>query len=161
MKSSLVKIIRNYRSDNEEIQENVKANIQPDVSFFDLKVDIKRLDYVIIPDVDEPLVVDKVMAYDGRPPFHKEVILIKESKFYDTHRNLQQTDFTKSSTLNPVNNFTVIMYLDALERTIDQMDIPRKDKNNLLKKIREVKYDPYIESLTTTVVVDIKQIVIE
>lgn len=161
MKSSLVKIIRNYRSDNEEIQENVKANIQPDVSFFDLKVDIKRLDYVIIPDVDEPLVVDKVMAYDGRPPFHKEVILIKESKFYDTHRNLQQKDFNKSNTLSPANNFTVIMYLDALERTIDQMDIPRKDKNNLLKKIREVKYDPYIENLTTTVVVDIKQIVIQ
>ena len=161
MKSSLVKIIRNYRSDNEEIQENVKANIQPDVSFFDLKVDIKRLDYVIIPDVDEPLVVDKVMAYDGRPPFHKEVILIKESKFYDTHRNLQQKDFNKSNTLSPANNFTVIMYLNALERTIDQMDIPRKDKNNLLKKIREVKYDPYIENLTTTVVVDIKQIVIQ
>ena len=41
------------------------------------------------------------------------------------------------------------------------MDIPKNDKNNLLKKIREVKYNPYIESLSTTAVVDIKQIFID
>jgi hypothetical protein len=81
MKSNFVKIIRNYRSENEEIQENVKARIQSDVSFFDLEVDIKRLDYIIIPDVDEPLVVEKVRVYEGRPPFHKEVILIRSQIF--------------------------------------------------------------------------------
>jgi hypothetical protein len=163
IKSNLVKIIRNYQSDNEEIQENVKARIQSGVSFFDLDVDIKRLDYVIIPVADEPLVVEKVRVYDGRPPFHKEVILIKESKFYDTHKNhLQQTDIKESSknALNTVNSFTVIMYLDALGKAIDQMDIPINEKNNLIKKISEVKNDPYIENLSTTAVVDIKQIFI-
>lgn len=163
IKSNLVKIIRNYQSDNEEIQENVKARIQSGVSFFDLDVDIKRLDYVIIPGADEPLVVEKVRVYDGRPPFHKEVILIKESKFYDTHKNHpQQTDIKESSknALNTVNSFTVIMYLDALGKAIDQMDIPTNEKNNLIKKISEVKNDPYIENLSTTAVVDIKQIFI-
>ena len=160
IKSNLVKIIRNYQSDNEEIQENVKARIQSGVSFFDLDVDIKRLDYVIIPGADEPLVVEKVRVYDGRPPFHKEVILIKESKFYDTQKNPQQIDVKESNTLDTVNSFTVIMYLDALEKAIDQMDIPKKDKNNLIKKIREVKNDPYIENLNTTAVVDVKQIFI-
>ena len=70
MKSNLVKIIRNYQSDNEEIQEDVKVRIQSDVSFFDIDVDIKRLDYVIIPNSAEPYVVAKVRVYDGRPPFH-------------------------------------------------------------------------------------------
>jgi len=42
MKSNLVKIIRNYQSDNEEIQEDVKVRIQSDVSFFDIDVNIKR-----------------------------------------------------------------------------------------------------------------------
>jgi hypothetical protein len=163
MKSNLVKIIRNYQSDNEEIQENVKARIQSDVSFFDLGADIKRLDYVIIPDTDEPLVVEKVRVYESRPPFHKEVILIKESKFYDTNKNLQQqTDVKKLSKngLNTGNTFTVIMYLDNLEEAIDQMDIPKKHKNNLIKKIREIRDDPYIENLNTTAIVDIKQILI-
>ena len=163
MRSNFVKIIRNYQLDNEEIQENIKARIQPDVSFFDLDVDIQRLDYVIIPDVDEPLVVEKVRVYDGRPPGHKEVILIKQSKFYDIHKNVQQYTNVKSSNKdlkNTVNDFTVVMYLNALETAIDQMDIPENDKNNLIKKIREIKDDPYIESLNTTAVVDIKQIFI-
>jgi hypothetical protein len=163
MKSNLVKIIRNYQSDNEEIQENVKARIQSNVSFFDINVDIKRLDYVIIPDVDEPLVVEKVRVYEGRPPFHKEVILIKESNFYDTNKNFQQqTDAKKLSKneRNTGNNFKVIMYLDTLEEAIDQMDMPKKHKNNLLKKIRELRDDPYIKSLNTTAVIDIKQILI-
>jgi hypothetical protein len=158
-----VKIIRNYQSDNEEIQENVKARIQSNVSFFDINVDIKRLDYVIIPDVDEPLVVEKVRVYEGRPPFHKEVILIKESNFYDTNKNFQQqTDAKKLSKneRNTGNNFKVIMYLDTLEEAIDQMDMPKKHKNNLLKKIRELRDDPYIKSLNTTAVIDIKQILI-
>jgi hypothetical protein len=162
MRSNFVKIIRNYQLDNEEIQENIKARIQSDVSFFDLDVDIQRLDHVIIPDVDEPLVVEKVRVYDGRPPGHKEVILIKQSKFYDIH-NVQQYTNVKSSNKdlkNTVNDFTVVMYLNALETAIDQMDIPENDKNNLIKKIREIKDDPYIESLNTTAVVDIKQIFI-
>ena len=164
IRSNLVKIIRNYHSENEKIQENVKARIQSDVSFFDLNTDIKRLDYVIIPDADEPLVVEKVRVYDGRPPFHKEVILIKESKFYDTHKNHpKQTDVKKSdiNPLNSINSFTVIMYLDALEDAIDQMEIPKNEKNNLIKKIIEVKNNPYIENLSTTAVVDIKQIFID
>ena len=162
IKSSLVKIIRNYKSDNQEIQEDVKARIQADVSFFDLNVDIKRLDYVILPDEEEPLVVDKVRVYDGRPPFHKEVVLIKESKFYDLNRNIQQKtakDLIKNES-NTGNNFTVSMYLDILEEALDQMDIPKKHKNNLIKKIRELKDDPYIENLKTTAVVDIKQLFI-
>ncbi len=163
MKSNLVKIIRNYQSDNEEIQENVKARIQSNVSFFDINVDIKRLDYVIIPDVDEPLVVEKVRVYEGRPPFHKEVILIKESNFYDTNKNFQQQKNAKKlskNERNTGNNFKVIMYLDTLEEAIDQMDMPKKHKNNLLKKIRELRDDPYIKSLNTTAVIDIKQILI-
>jgi hypothetical protein len=165
MRSNFVKIIRNYESDSEEIQENVKARIQTDVSFFDLDVDIQRLDYVIIPDVDEPLVVEKVRVYDGRPPGHKEVILIKKSKFDDLHRNVQKYTSTKASNkdvIKTANNFTVVMYLNELESAINQkIDIPKKDKNNLIKKIREIKEDPYIESLRTTAVVDIKQIIIE
>ena len=160
IKSSLVKIIRNYKSDNQEIQEDVKARIQADVSFFDLNVDIKRLDYVILPDAEEPLVVDKVRVYDGRPPFHKEVVLIKESKFNDSNRNIQQKtakELIKNES-NTGNNFTVSMYLDTLEEALDQMDIPKKHKNNLIKKIREIKDDPYIENLKTTAVVDIKQL---
>jgi hypothetical protein len=162
IKSSLVKIIRNYKSDNEQIQEDVKARIQEDVSFFDLNVDIKRLDYVIIPDAEEPLVVDKVRVYDGRPPFHKEVILIKESKFNDSNNDIQQktaNDLIKNES-NTGNNFTVTMYFDILEEALDQMDIPKKHKNNLIKKIREIKDDPYIENLKTTAVFDIKQLFI-
>jgi hypothetical protein len=52
------------------------------------------------------------------------------------------------------------MYLDTLEEAIDQMDMPKKHKNNLLKKIRELRDDPYIGSLNTTAVIDIKQIFI-
>ena len=162
MKSSLVKIIRNYKSDNQETQEDVKARIQSDVSFFDLDVDIKRLDYVIIPDAEEPFVVDKVRVYEGRPPFHKEVILIKESKFYDSNENQQEKtamDLIKNES-NTGNNFKVTMYLDTLEEALDQMDIPKKHKNNLIKKIRELKDDPYIENLNINAVVDIKQLFI-
>ena len=160
IKSSLVKIIRNYKLDNQEIQEDVKARIQADVSFFDLNVDIKRLDYVILPDAEEPLVVDKVRVYDGRPPFHKEVVLIKESKFNGSNQNIQQKtakELIKNES-NTGNNFTVTMYLDTLEEALVQMDIPKKHKNNLIKKIREIKDDPYIENLKTTAVVDIKQL---
>ncbi len=163
MKSNLVKIIRNYQSDNEEIQEDVKVRIQSDVSFFDIDVDIKRLDYVIIPNSAEPYVVAKVRVYDGRPPFHKEVILIKESEFYDTNKNLQQQTDAKKLNINEINTenkFTVTMYLDTLEEAIDKMDIPKRHKNNLLKKIRELRDDPYIETLNTTAVIDIKQIFI-
>jgi hypothetical protein len=158
-----VKIIRNYQSDNEEIQEDVKVRIQSDVSFFDIDVNIKRLDYVIIPDAAEPYVVAKVRVYDGRPPFHKEVILIKESEFYDTNKNLeQQTEDKKlnKKEIDTGNKFTVTMYLDTLEEAIDKMDIPKMHKNNLLKKIRELRDDPYIESLNTTAFIDIKQIFI-
>jgi hypothetical protein len=52
------------------------------------------------------------------------------------------------------------MYLDTLEEAIDKMDIPKRHKNNLLKKIRELRDDPYIETLNTTAVIDIKQIFI-
>jgi hypothetical protein len=160
IKSSLVKIIRNYKLDNQEVQEGVKARIQSDVSFFDLNVDIKRLDYVILPDAEEPLVVDKVRVYDGRPPFHKEVILIKESKFFESNENIQQITAKAliKNESNSGNNFTVTMYLDTLEEALNQMDIPKKHKNDLIKKIREIRDDPYIENLKTTAVVDIKQL---
>ena len=163
MKSNLVKIIRNYQSDNEEIQEDVKVRIQSDVSFFGIDVDIKRLDYVIIPDADEPYVVAKVRVYDGRPPFHKEVVLIKESEFYDSSITQQQENDAKKlkNIVKTGNKFKVTIYLDTLEEAIDKMDIPKRHKNNLLKKIRELRDDPYIESLNTTAVLDIKQILID
>ena len=165
MKSNLVKIIRNYKSDNEEIQDNVKAIIQPEVSFFDLDADIKRLDYVIIPNIDEPLVVEKVKVYEGRPPFHKEVILINESKFHDIHKKsiLKGGQYANSNTSIKnaiVNNFTVNMYLNALEKAIEQSDIPKGDKKNLIKKIREIKDNPYLEDLSTSAVLEVKQIFI-
>jgi hypothetical protein len=161
MKSNFVKIIRNYQSDNEEIQENVKVRIQSDIGFFDLDVDIKRFDHVIMSNADEPLVVEKVRVYDGRPPGHKEVILIKQSKFYGMHKKqISDVKPLNKDVINTTNNFTVIMYLSALESAVQQMDIPKKDKNNLIKKIRDIKDDPYIESLNTTAVVDIKKIFI-
>ena len=88
------------------------------------------------PDAAEPFVVDKVRVYEGRPPFHKEVILIKESKFYDSNENHQEKtakELIKNES-NTGNNFTVTMYLDTLEEAIDQMDIPKRHKNNLIKK---------------------------
>jgi len=166
MKSKLVKIIRNYNSENEEIQDDVKAVIQSDISFFDLDVDIKRLDYVIIPNRDEPLVVEKVRAYNSRPPGHKEVILIPELEFLQKYgrskKNLIQgfeneaVDICKDFT---INNFTVNVYLKALEKAVEKSNIPKSDKNNLIKKIKEIEDNPYIESLNTTVVVEVKQIV--
>ena len=160
MKSTLVKIIRNYKSDNEEIQDNVKAIIQPDISFFDIDVDIKRLDHVFIPNRDESLVVDKVRIYEGRPPFHKEVILMNESKFYKLLENgaIEHDNNSSSSKDSTVNTFTVNMYLNALEKANEHSDIPKGDKKNLLKKIREIKDNPYIEDLSTIAVVDVKQI---
>ena len=164
MKSNLVKIIRNYKSDNEEIQDNVKAIIQPEVSFFDLDADIKRLDYVIIPNIDEPLVVEKVRVYEGRPPFHKEVILINESKFLDIHKKsiLKEGQYTSNTSSKNaiVNNFTVNMYLNALEKAIEQSNIPKGDKKNLIKNIREIKDNPYLEDLSTSAVLEVKQIFI-
>jgi hypothetical protein len=162
MKSNFVKIIRNYKSENEQVQENVKANIQPDVSFFDLKVDIKRLDYIVLPNGDEPLVVEKVRVYDSRPPGHKEVILIKESKFYDINKtnNHEKNDINQVNYNISKSNLTVNMYLSALEKAIEQSNIPKNDKEDLIKKVKEISNNQYIKDLSTTAVVDIKEILI-
>ncbi len=162
MKSNFVKIIRNYRSENEQVQENVEANIQPDVSFFGPKVDIKRLDYIILPNGDEPLVVEKVRVYDSRPPGHIEVILIKESKFHELNKS---TNYEKNDTKEPdfdisKGHLTVNMYLNALEEAIEKANIPKNDKEDLIKKIKEINDNQYIKDLSTTAVVDIKQIII-
>ncbi len=166
MKTNVVKIIRNYKLDNEEIKNDVKAIIQQDVSFFDLDVDIKRFDYVIVPGRDEPLVVEKVRVYDSRPPGHKEVILTPEFEFFEKYgkskKNLLKGFESESAALDKdfkINNFTVNVYLTELEKVIEKSDFPKGDKNNLLKNIKEIKDNPYIEGLNTTVVVEVKQIV--
>ena len=137
------------------------------MSFFDLDVDIKRFDYVIVPNKDEPLVVDKVRVYDGRPPGHKEVVLIEESKFLENIGKSRKTALEGfqselSITLTKdfsINNFTVDVYLNALENAVDKSNIPKGDRNKLIKKIREIKENPYIENLNTTAIVEVKQII--
>jgi len=164
-----VKIIRNYNSENKEIQDHVKATIQPDVSFFDLGVDIKKDDYVIVPNSEEPLIVERVKVYDGLPPRHIEAVLIPESKFLEKNRNfdvnIDQVSQEKSEDLLNKNsalpNFTAHDYLHALENVITDSNIPQNDKNNLIQKIQEIKDNPYIKNLSTRAVVDIKQIIFQ
>ena len=76
-----VKIIRNYKSDNEYIQKNISATILPEISFFDIDADIKKGDYVIVPMRSEPLLVENVWIYGIRPVGNKEVILKPESEY--------------------------------------------------------------------------------
>ncbi len=167
MKGSFkVKIIRNYDSKNRLIQDDVKANIQPDVSFFDTDVDIKVNDYVVIPSSEEPYVVEKVAVYDGLPPGHIEAILTPESKFKLKNRGFgsnidqgTQNQLKKSTDKNvTTNSFTAVDYLNALENAISKSNIPNNDKNNLIKKIQEIKDSPYIENLRTNAIVEVKQI---
>ncbi len=163
-----VKIIRNYNSKNQEIQDDVKANIQPDVSFFDTDVDIRVNDYVIIPTSEEPYVVERVAVYDGLPPGHIEAILTPESKFQSKTRdfgsNIDQgtrNDFEELIDKNVTStSFTAIDYLNALEYAISKSNIPNRDKNNLIKKIQEIKNSPYIENLRTNTIVEVKQILL-
>jgi hypothetical protein len=80
-KSVNVKIIRNYNSENEFIQENIIARIQSGLSFFDLDVDIMKGDYIISPNRDEPLIVEHIWVYGINPDGHKEGILTLESEY--------------------------------------------------------------------------------
>ena len=76
-----VKIIRNYNSENEVIQENIQAKIQSGLSFFDIDIDIKKGDYIISPNRNEPLIVENIWVYGLSPDGHKEVILTLESQY--------------------------------------------------------------------------------
>lgn len=76
-----VKIIRNYNSENEVIQENIQAKIQSGLSFFDIDIDIKKGDYIISPNRNEPLIVENIWVYGLSPDGHKEVILTPESQY--------------------------------------------------------------------------------
>ena len=42
---------------------------------------------------------------------------------------------------------------------VDKSNIPKGDRNKLIKKIREIKENPYIENLNTTAIVEVKQII--
>jgi hypothetical protein len=84
-----VKIIRNYNSENEFIQENIIARIQSGLSFFDLDVDIMKGDYIISPNRDEPLIVEYIWVYGISPDGHKEGILTLESEYIKNKKNLK------------------------------------------------------------------------
>lgn len=75
-----VKIVRNYKSKDEKIQKDVPAYIQSELSYFDDDADIKRGDYVFVPDLDEPQIVEKVEVRPrGIGVYVKEIKLRPES----------------------------------------------------------------------------------
>ncbi len=148
-----VKIIRNYKSDDERILMDVHADIQPDKSYFDNNVDIKKGDYVFVPDLDEPLIVAKVEVRPrARGMYIKETKLVNESEFFgkvDKNKIIPQ-DFQDISRVIELNNISGAVYLKALERSIENSDdIPVKQKNSLIMKVRDLENDPYIKDLST------------
>jgi len=80
-KSVCVKIIRNYNSVNEFVQEKIPARIQSGLSFFNIDVDIKEGDYIISPNRNEPLIVENIWVYGKSSNGHKEAILTLESEY--------------------------------------------------------------------------------
>jgi len=159
-----VKIIRNYNSINEEIQEDITANIQTDVSFFDLEVDIQIGDYVIVPNFDYPLIVENIGIYDSLPPGHKEVILKKQSKNQmkriGSKETLNQSFFpkTESSENVIISNINAVMYLNALENAIKKSNIPRNEIEEAVQKIHELKEYPNISNINANFLLEVKQI---
>jgi hypothetical protein len=149
-----VKIVRNYNSKDEKILKDVSAYIQPELSFFDDHVDIKKGDYVIVPELDEPLIVSRVEVRPrGRGVYIKEVKFISESEFLGKENKSGisvQEEFHGISRGIQLNNISATIYLQALENSIENSsDIPLKQKESLIKKVRELENDPYIESLIT------------
>jgi hypothetical protein len=148
-----VKIIRNYKSKDEKILMDVPADIQPEKSYFDNNVDIKKGDYVFVPELDEPLIVAKVEVRPrARGMYIKETKLINESEFFrkvDKSKIVPQ-DFQNINRVIELNNISGAVYLKALERSIENSDeIPVKQKNSLIMKVRELENDPYIKDLST------------
>ena len=126
-----VKIVRNYNSKDEKILKDVSAYIQPELSFFDDHVDIKKGDYVIVPELDEPLIASRVEVRPrGRGVYIKEVKFISESEFLGKENK---------------SGISVQEEFHGISRGIQ----PLKQKESLIKKVRELENDPYIESLIT------------
>ena len=139
--------------DDERILMDVPADIQPDKSYFDNNVDIKKGDYVFVPDLDEPLIVAKVEVRPrARGMYIKETKLVNESEFFgkvDKSKIVPQ-DFQSISRVIELNNISGAVYLKALERSIENSDdIPVKQKNSLIMKVRDLENDPYIKDLST------------
>ena len=121
-------------------------------SYFDDKVDIKRGDYVFIPDLDEPLIVAKVEVRPrARGMYIKETKLFSETEFFGKvdKRKIVPQDFQDISRVVELNNISSSVYLKALERSIENSDdIPVKQKNSLIMKVRELENEPYIEDVS-------------
>lgn len=149
-----VKIIRNYNSKNMNIQEEVPAYIKSDLSFFDNDTDIKRGDYVFLPGLDEPRIVEEVKVQPrGIGVYIKEVRLIPESEISDNSGKdgtIVNGDFQGFSNVITLNNVNASLYLDVIMRSIeDSEELHDKQRKILLKKLDELRNDPYIETLKT------------
>ncbi len=151
MFSHKVKIVRNYKSKDEKILEDVSAQIQPDISFFDNRVDIKRGDYVFVPDLDEPLIVTRVEVRPrGRGVYIKEIKFITESEFLGKQHKSGIGVQEEFSRVIQLNNVSASIYLQVIGASIENSDdIPLKQKKSLIKKVKELENDSYIESLST------------
>lgn len=156
-----VEIIRNHGLKDETIQKDVPGNIQPKTSFFEINVDIKKGDYVLVPHLEEPQIVERVDVFEGGRLEHKEVKLIPESEFLkkqdvspiNINQNFHGDVENVAGRDISITNITADVYLHALQRAIaDSKDIPQENKNDLIQKIVELKDNPYIISLSSAAV---------
>lgn len=168
LKRHKVSIIRNADTETEERQDNVPGDIQAKKSFFEMNVDIRKGDIVIVPFLDEPQIVKKLFVYADDPLEHKEVLLVPKSEYLESQKTVessihQEIHGNVGSVAGrdiTINNIKANIYLEAIAKAIDDSDdIPTDKKKDLIHRLVEIKDDHYIKTLGAAAIVEaIKQL---
>lgn len=172
IRSHTVKIVRNFNKENEEVWENIQCNIQPKKGFFEVHEDIRKGDYIFVPNRREPYVVIDVETYDSsltRDLNHLEVYYLPESEFIEKQQQkIQQTVSQQfygdvknvaGRDIN-INNIDVTVLLHAIVEDVkNNKEIPEENKKSILKSLNDLIHDPYVVTLGTKALTElIKQL---
>lgn len=146
-----IKIVRNKGTPDEVTFENIQCNIQPELGFFDINTDVKKGDFLIVPDLDEPKVVIKKNVNKELIP-HIEVELLDLSEFNEKENSKSSVynQITISDSQGVVIDSTnvSINIQDAFNKIYQQLDDENpENKEEIQVKIKELEEEVQKEEI--------------
>jgi hypothetical protein len=96
--------------------------------------------------------------FERNNPLENSIQSIKTGKNEETLKQQINQNFygnVGNIATGDINNYNINLYLNALEKVIEDSDsIPPEEKKNLIGKIRDVAKNPYVSSISSSLIVE-------
>jgi hypothetical protein len=142
----------------------LRGNIQDGKGYFDSTEDIDKGDIfcVNIPAYKEDFVITKVVPFiQNTPGDHIKIEFESVSEYKQKIMSDKNTIQNFNAPVGNVagrdinQNVSINVIIEAIEKTIQEnRGIPEAEKKGLLQKLREIKNNPYVASITSGLLVE-------